>query len=104
MTGVSEGLRNFLAGHRDVEITARFHMNDTATTGSTTVLNAQNGLTGTLTLQFGAAGAAPVATDPELEGEVVQLRNAPTLDGNKFVHEVRWKPTGAVGWVWGTMA
>ncbi len=104
MTGVSEGLRNFLAGHQDVEITGRFHMNDTATTGASTVLNAQNGGTGTLTLQWGDAGAAPVATDLELEGEVVQLRNAPTLDGNKFVHEVRWKPTGSAGWAWGTMA
>lgn len=103
MTGVSEGLRNYLAGHRDVEITARFHMNDTATTGASTVLNGQNGGTGTLTLQWGDAGAAPTTGDLELEGECVQLRNAPTLDGNRFVHEVRWQPTGSAGWSWGTV-
>jgi hypothetical protein len=104
MTGQSEELRNYLANHRDVEITARFHMNDTASTGASTVLNGQNGSTGTLTLQWGQAGAAPTTGDLELEGECVQLRNAPVPEGNSYAHDVRWKPTGSVGFAWGTMA
>ena len=102
MTGVSDGLRNYLAAFRDVEITAQFHFNDTASTGASTVLNARNGKAGTLTLQWGDAGQAPEGTSLELEGEVVQLRNAPTINGNTWVHDVRWKPTGVVGWAWGT--
>jgi hypothetical protein len=102
MTGVSEALRNYLAGHRDAEVTARFHMNDTASTGASTVLNARNGLTGTLTLQWGSSGATPSGSDQELEGECVQLSNTIALDGNKFVHDVRWKPTGSAGFAWGT--
>jgi hypothetical protein len=104
MTGVSEGLRNYLSGHRDAEITARFHMNDTANTGASTVLNAMKGLTGTLTLQWGSAGAAPTNPDQELEGECVLLSNTIAVDGNKFVHDVRFKPTGSVGLAWGTVA
>jgi hypothetical protein len=104
ITGVSEGLRHYLANMRAVEVTASFHMNDTASTGSTTVLNGQNGSTGTLTLQWGASGVAATQGDPELEGECIQLRNASTLDGNKFVHNVTWRPTGTGGFAWGTMA
>jgi hypothetical protein len=36
MRGVSEGLGNYLADHREVEITARFHFNETALTGAFT--------------------------------------------------------------------
>src|SRR3990167_8461352 len=58
MTGVSNLVKNFLAGHAMSRIAARFHMNDTATTGATTVLNgatpsATIAGTGTLTLQYG---------------------------------------------------
>jgi len=104
ITGVSEGIRHYLANMRAVEISASFHMNDTATTGATTVLNAQNGSTGTLTLQWGASGVAATSGDPELEGEAIQLRNQVTLDGNKFVHQVTWRPTGTAGFSWGTVA
>lgn len=104
LTGVSEGLRNYLAAFRDVEVTCQFHFNDTADTGASTVLNARNGATGTLTMQWGDAGAAPENPDLELEGEVVLLRNAPTINGNTWVHDVRFKPTGAAGFAWGTMA
>jgi len=103
LTGVSESVRNFLAGHADSEITARFHLNDTATTGATTVLNGSNGGTGTLTLEFGSAGAAPTAGDPDWEGEYVLLDAKVVLDGNKHVHEARWKPTGSTAPAWGTV-
>lgn len=104
MTGVSETVYNFLAGHATSEITATFHMNDTATTGATTVLNGRSGTAGTLTLQFGQAGAAPTTGDPEWEGEYVLLDNSISLDGNKFVHNVTFKPTGSTAPAWGTVA
>lgn len=104
LTGVSEELINYLAGHRNVSVAARFHMDDTASTGSTTVLNGNHGGTGTITLAFGAAGVSATQGDPELEGEFVHLRNAIVVDGNKFVHDCMWNPTGASGFSWGTVA
>jgi hypothetical protein len=62
------------------------------------------GLTGTVTLQWGDAGAAPIATNLEYEGEFVLLRNSPQLDGNKWVHDCLFKPTGSAGVAWGTMS
>ena len=103
LTGVNEELVNYLAGHRNAQVSARFHMNDTATTGASTVLNGNHGGTGTLTLQFGDAGATPTAGDLELEGEMVNLRNAIAVDGNKYVHDVTWMPTGSAGFAWGTV-
>lgn len=104
MTGVSETVYNFLRDRATSEITARFHMNDTATTGATTVLNGHNAGagTGTLTLQWGQSGAAPTTGDPEWEGEYVLLDNSIALDGNKFVHQCTFKPTGATPPAWGT--
>ena len=103
MTGVSETVRNFLAGHGDSEVSARFHLNDTATTGATTVVNGSNGGTGTLTLQWGSDGAAPTTGDPEWEGEYVLLSANVVLDGNRHIHECRWKPTGSTAPAWGTL-
>lgn len=103
MTGVSESVKNFLAGHANSEITANFHMNDTATTGATTVLNGKVGSAGTLTLQWGQAGAAPTTGDPEWEGEYVLLSNNVQLDGNKFVHACVFKPSGSTAPAWGTV-
>ena len=104
MTGVSETVFNFLSGHATSAITARFHMNDTATTGATTVLNGNAGGTGTLTLQWGQSGAAPTTGDPEWEGEYVLLDLTIALDGNKFVHQVTLQPTGSTAPAWGTVA
>ena len=103
MSGVSETVRNYLAGHAESPVSARFHMNDTATTGSTTVLNAQNGLAGTITLQYGSLGAAPATGAPEWEGEYVLVQNNIVLDGNKFVHDCLFLPTGSTAPAWGTM-
>ena len=102
MTGVSDGVKNYLTGHPTSDITARFHMNDTATTGASTVLNGQDGSTGTITMEWGAAGAAPTTNDPTWSGEYVQLSNTIVLDGNRFVHEVTWKPYGTTPPAWGT--
>lgn len=103
MTGVSETVKNFLAGHANSEISANFHMNDTATTGATTVLNGKVGSAGTVTLQWGQAGAAPTTGDPEWEGEYVLLSNNIQLDGNKHVHACVFKPSGSTAPAWGTV-
>lgn len=104
MTGVSNTVKNYLAGHAESTISAQFHMNDTATTGATTVLNGINGKTGTLTLQWGADGAAPTTSDPEWEGEYVLLTNTISVNGGKFVHNVTFKPTGSIAPAWGTVS
>lgn len=104
MTGVSETVYNFLSGHATSELSARFHMNDTATTGASTVLNAAQGLAVTVTLQWGSAGAVPATGALEWEGEYVLLDNSIGLDGNKFVHNVVLRPTGSTAPAWGTMA
>jgi len=104
MTGVSDSVKKFLTGHASSEVSARFHMNDTATTGATTVLNGQEGGSGTLTLQWGADGQAPTSGDPEWTGEYTLMSMNIVLDGNKFVHDCRFLPqSGAADPAWGTV-
>ena len=103
MTGVSYTVYNFLADRATSEVSASFHLNDTATTGAFTVLNGTGGKAGTLTLQWGQNGAAPTTGDPEWEGEYVLLSNNVSLDGNKPVVQCTWKPTGATPPAWGTV-
>jgi len=104
MTGVSDSVKKFLTGHASSEVSARFHMNDTATTGATTVLIAQEGGSGTLTLQWGADGVAPTGGDPEWEGEYTLMSQNVVLDGNKFVHDCRFLPqSGQADPAWGTV-
>jgi len=105
LTGVSNAVRNFLAGHADSEIAARFHLNDMGTTGAFTVLTGSDGGVGTLTLQWGSSGAAPATNDPEWEGEYVLLQCDVVLDGNKPVLQAKWKPqAGQSAPAWGTVA
>lgn len=106
MTGVSNAAYNYLKGHAMSEIGANFHINDTATTGSSVVINGHNtgAGTGTLTLQWGASGAAPTTGDLEFEGEYVLLDAKIALDGNKFVYQCIFKPTGATAPAFGTVA
>ena len=103
MTGVSETVRNFLAGHATTEFVGQFRMNDTATTGSTTVINGKLGSTGTITVQFGQAGAAPTTGDPEWEGEFVFLAAPVGIADNGTVLNFRAVPTGSTAPAWGTV-
>lgn len=109
LTGVSEFVCNYLAGHAEAPVSAQFLMNDTATTGSTTVLNGSTpsatviGI-GTLTLQWGSNGAAPDTGDPEWEGEYVLVQNTIQPSGGTHVHAVEWRPTGSTAPAWGTVA
>ena len=102
LTGVTEELVNYLAGHRNADVTARFHMNDVATIGATLVLGNTTGKVGTLTIQIGDAGVAPDGGEPELVGEMLLNKNDYTVDGGKMVHDVQWTPSGVAGLSWGT--
>ena len=102
--GVSEEVINYLAGHAEAPVTAQLHMNDTASTGATTVLNGMDGAVGTLTLQWGAAGAAPDTGDPEWEGEYLLSQNQIQLANGSFVHAVRFVPSGGTDPAWGTVS
>lgn len=105
LTGVSDAVRNYLAGHATSEVTARFYVNDTASTGAYTVLTGNQGGTGTLTVQFGSSGAAPTTGDPEWEGEFVLVDASITLEGNVPVINARWLPeAGQSAPAWGTVS
>lgn len=103
MTGESNTVKNALAGHGDGTVTAEIIANDTATTGSTTVLHGMVGSDGTLTLQWGSGGAAPAASDLEWEGEYVLMGAQLSFSGGRAVHSCTWKPAaGSAAPAWGT--
>ena len=102
MTGVSDAVKNYLAGHANSEVTAQFYMNDTATTGSLTVLKGMHGAVGTLTLQWGGGGV-PAADDPEWEGEYLLAAAGIVLAGNKHVISCRFVPSGSTAPAWGVV-
>ena len=102
MTGVSDQAENYQADRKDSEVGAQFYMNDTATTGAFTVLNASQGLVGTLTIQFGT-GAAPVNPDPEFAGEHLLLDAGIANQGGALVVNARWKPGTSTPPAWGTV-
>ena len=102
MTGVSEEMKNFLAGQANSEIAAQFYLNDTLITGSWQVLLRTVNVVGTLTLQFGT-GAAPSNPDPEWEGEYLLLAAPLGLNGNKIVMNCRWVPGTSASPLWGTV-
>jgi len=105
MTGVSQTVRNYLAGHAEGEISAQFHMNDTATTGAHTVLSGiDGGAAGTVTLQWGQNGAAPTTGDPEWEGEYVLVTYSAGMSGGKAVMNAVFKPGSSTAPAWGTVA
>lgn len=104
MTGVSETVKNALAGQGDAPITAKFHMNDTTTTGAFTVIKGIAGLVGTVTLQYGSAGAAPSTGDPEWEGEYTCLGFSVAPEGGKHVLSVSFVPGSTTPPAWGTVS
>ncbi len=105
MTGVSEAVKNYLSGHAEADIGASFRMNDTATTGSHTVLNADaGGPERTMTLQWGSDGA-PQSTDIEWEGTYILVAYGPmTFDGGNAVMPCTFKVSGATPPAFGTVA
>ena len=105
MTAVSDTMKSYLAGHADSEVSAQFHLDDTATTGAFTVLMGMEGTGGTLTLQWGQSGSAPTTGDPEWEGEYVLMQADCAINGGKAVINARWRPqAGQTAAAWGTVA
>ena len=102
MTGVSEAMKNFLAGHWSHEFAAQFYLNDTATTGAFTVLKDIVGKVVTINIEFGS-GAAPTTADPQWDGEYLCVEIPMVLAGNKPVLAARFVPSGAVAPAWGTV-
>ena len=102
MTGVSNGVVNFLANHPTASISATFHMDDTATTGAHVVLSASSGVVGTLTARWGSAGAAPTTGDPMWSGEYLNTGVSVGFDGGKAVINVTFVAGSATAPVWST--
>ncbi len=103
MTGQSQPVKNYLAGQGRSTITAKFHMNDTSTTGSFTVIKNTVGSVGTLTVQYGQNGAAPTTGDPEWEGEYVLVAAPVTIEGGRAVLNPVWEVGSATAPAWGTV-
>jgi hypothetical protein len=102
MTGVSDTIRKFLTGFSTSEVSARFLFDDTASTGSHTVLNATVGVVGTLTIEFGSSGSAPTTGDPKWSGEYVLIEAPVSQDAGRIVIDARWLPAaGAADPAWG---
>lgn len=102
MTGVADTVENYQADRNDMEVSAQFYMNNTATTGAFTVLKGTLARVGTLTIRFGT-GAAPVAGDPEYDGEHILLDTAIALQGGAVVMNARWKPGATTAPAWGVV-
>lgn len=103
-TGGSDYVKKALGGFAESPVSGQFHMNDTATTGATTVLNGTINTIGTLTLQWGQNGAAPTTNDLEWEGEYVLIDASITTSNGKFIHNVEWRPAaGQSDPAWGTV-
>lgn len=104
VTGASNTAKNFFGGHSDRSITCQFNMNDTASTGASTVLNGNMRGTGTITIQIGAGGAAPTTGDLEWEGEYVYIDTGVTVSNGALVHNCVFQPTGATAPAWTTVS
>ena len=100
LSGVSEAVRNGLAGHGTAIVTFQCHLNDTATTGSYTVLQGKDGDTGALQLQFGQNGAAPTGTDPEFFFTLVWVTFNVSFDGGRAVMNVTLTNASSTAPVW----
>lgn len=104
MSGVTQD-KNYLADVSDTTLTMNFHMNNTAATGATTVLNGiVGGAAVTVTIQFGENGVAPDTGDPEWEGEYICMSAPVSADGGRLIHSCTFRPTGSTAPAWGTVA
>lgn len=103
LTGVSTAVRHYLTGFATSTISARFHMNDTASTGSFTILKSMFQLVGTLQLEYGQNGAAPTTGDPRWYGEYVLVGMSAVPDAGRLLIEAMWSPADDTGGQWGTV-
>ena len=105
MTGESEAVENGMGGRKKNNLKMKFHANDTASTGASTVLHGIEGVSEiTVTVQIGDAGAAPEAGDLEWAGEYTCLSATLSQDGGRLTHECEFAPYGSTAPAWGTMS
>ena len=107
MTGVGNTVKNFYSTWASSEISAQFHVNDTASTGSSVVFNGYTpaliNTGGTLTLAWGDAGAAPTTGDIEWEGEYIVSNATISFASGTAVIDVTWQvQPGTTAPAWGT--
>jgi hypothetical protein len=104
VTAYSDGVINFTLGHPSAEIDITGPLNNTATTGGHTVLEAiadapYSQTTYTLTVQIGIR-AAPTGGDPEFEGEYLVQNYIVNGDATYTAHLV---PGSVTAPAWGTV-
>lgn len=104
MTGESDSVENTMADRKKNSLKMKFHANNTATTGASTVLNNIVGKSAiTVTITIGAAGAAPTTGDLKFSGEFTCLGAPLSADGGKLTHDVEFQPYGSTPPAWGTV-
>ena len=103
LTGVSETVRNYLAGHASAPVSARFHLND-GSNRAFNVLKDDHNVAATLALEYGSAGVAATTGDPTWSGTYVFLGFIMSMDAGRAVMDCTWEPNGSTAPVWGTHA
>ena len=101
MTGESHTVANAAADRKENQLTAKFIANNTATTGSTTLFNADLGTAQTLVIDIGTGGAVPTSGDLEFSGTFVLLDATLSNDGGKYVHNCVFEPGSSTAPAWG---
>lgn len=104
LTGESDAVGNGLADRKQVTLKAKFHLNDTGTTGAHTVLSNSVGSTTTVTIDVGSSGAAPSTGDPEFGGTFVLLKADVSPNGGKMEIDTEWRPATSTAPAWTTKA
>lgn len=105
MTGQNHAVHNSLANLATAELSMQFHMNDTLATGAYTVLQGIcGGAAGTVTLQWGIAGATPTSSDPEWEGEYILTQMNGAINNGALVLDCVFMPGSSTAPAWGTVA
>lgn len=103
MTGESETVRNFLTNHATAPISCQLRVNDTADTGSYTVMQGNIGGTGTLTAEWGESGAAPTTGDIDWSGEYAYMGMPISISDGGAVMDCTFLPTGGTAPAFGTV-
>ena len=105
MTGESDAVENGMADRKKHNLKCKFHANDTASTGASTVLHGIEGVSQiTVTVQIGSAGAAPTTGDMEWEGEYTCLSATLSQEGGRWIHDCEFMPYGSTAPAWGTVS
>lgn len=101
--GEGEAHENYLADRKTNTLTFRLYANNTATTGSSTVIQPLVGTTTTIQVDIGSGGAAPTTGDMRFSGTFVVLGAAMTNEGGVWAHDVTARPGSSTIPAWATI-